>query len=223
MTTSIRAGIPENVVARQTSIETYGLRPASGIEILGIATATCLLAFFLCTMFCTILRISWCAYFPNSDACIAPHTTKISEKRGKVSRSIRKWSSTPLSRPRICYDRAADPSQTPYYTSSAYNTRIKTLGESYLSITQNGCAHIPTRYKLLLMPDSTTTSTRRQETTLDLEEGLSLKSNATAVATEDYDDFTRRNGAASHTEANLGEMNKAHFDSSFLPYRTASL
>ncbi len=72
------ATVSMDIATRQMSTASFDLRPASDIEILGIATATCLLAFFLCYMLYTGLRMLSYASFAVKDVLEKRENTTIS-------------------------------------------------------------------------------------------------------------------------------------------------
>ncbi|KAI3344022.1 hypothetical protein F4824DRAFT_30579 [Ustulina deusta] len=210
------ATVSMDIATRQMSTASFDLRPASDIEILGIATATCLLALFLCYMLYTGLRMLSYASF----------AVKTSWKRGETPRSVCEWSAT-HSQPRASYDGQQEDSRTPYFANSARNTRMKTPWGKPVIMKQYYHTQIPARRKPLSrkplpMSNSMISSIRWKDTTLDMEEGWSLRSDATASVADKYDDATRPNETTSYRESKVKE-NGGYSDRSFLHSYTASL
>ncbi|KAI1824817.1 hypothetical protein F4861DRAFT_228234 [Xylaria intraflava] len=203
MTATIDTTAPINVAVRQMSMKHFDLRPASNIELLGIAIATCLLAFFLSVMLCTGIRISWGSVSPAPDAGDIPNTS-IPGKGSKTARSIRKWSTVSLSRLRTrYYDDLHDCPQTPYFASLGYNKRMRLSR------------------KPLLMVVPTITSVERKDAVFDLEEGLGLKSASYSAVSNGYGDSLRPGEVV--CRGLKPKKNGDHSGGSFLHYRTASL
>ncbi|KAI1423817.1 hypothetical protein F5Y12DRAFT_715937 [Xylaria sp. FL1777] len=202
------ARLSMGIVTRQMSTASFDLRPAGDIEILGIATATCLLAFFLCYMLCTGLRTLLYASF----------AMKTPRKRGETSRSGCEWSATPLSWPQTGYDGEQEDSRTPYLTSSVRITRTKTPWENPITTKKYCYTQIPARRKPLSrrplqMSNSMLSSNRWKDTALDTEKSWSLTPNATISVLTD---------TASCKESTAKE-NGGYSDRSFLQYYSASL
>ncbi|KAI1310975.1 hypothetical protein F5Y03DRAFT_402627 [Xylaria venustula] len=112
ITDPLGATISMGIANRQMSTASFDLRPAGDIEILGIATATSLLAFFLCHLICVGLRALW----HTSSAIEMPR------KRSEAPRPVRKWFTTAPSQPHDSYGGRQESSRTPYVTSSARDT-----------------------------------------------------------------------------------------------------
>ncbi|KAJ8124939.1 hypothetical protein O1611_g8700 [Lasiodiplodia mahajangana] len=218
-----------DVDAREVSTVSTNLRPASDIEILGVATATCLLAFFICSVLWTGLRRLRRTYSPELDRSGTHQTTMTSSKRDGATPSIRKWSSIPSIRSRDGsseQQQQQQDSQTSRSTNSASNKRMKISWKNHVIskqyyYTQMAARCKPASRKPLLLPNSTIASIRWKDTTLDMEEGLSLRSNAVAAATNSHDDFSRLKRLALRGE--LQEKNVDDLKISFLPCRIASL
>ncbi|KAI8634824.1 hypothetical protein F5Y19DRAFT_126136 [Xylariaceae sp. FL1651] len=227
ITMSIRADAPEDVVNHQTLFENFRLRPANRIEILGIATATCLLAFFLCTLLCMILEIPCCASSPSPDGSDISDTMTISGERDERPQPLHNRTSAPLEPSRInCHETQEHP-QKPYLMSLIHNTRITTAKGNLFNIKREHNAKITTGIKLAWsklaqMPGSKIISNRRKDTTLDLEEGFNLRSNAIAGTAGGEGGLTHPDREALRKVSKM-EKNGDHSGSSFLPCRTASL
>ncbi|KAI1190602.1 hypothetical protein F5B17DRAFT_64036 [Nemania serpens] len=223
MTASAGAGIPLDVATRQMTITNFDLRAANGIEILGITTAIFLLALILCRILCTGLLTLWdlcCLQSGVSD--MIPPIMKMPKKRDEVRRSTRKWSF--ISRLRTNHGEQEGSPYTPHSTSSASKTRVKI--KPHATIKRNYYTQIPDRCKPpsrkpLPLPKAAISTTRRKDTTLDMEEGLGLSSNA-AASFPNGDHFTHPSGTASCRESK-SEKSIHNFDKSFLHCRTASL
>ncbi|KAI1167855.1 hypothetical protein F5B18DRAFT_333682 [Nemania serpens] len=225
MTGSTGASIPLDVATRQMTIANFDLRPASGIEILGIATATCLLTFVLCSMFWTGLRILWDVCYLKSNVSDIPPITNAPKKRDEVGRSVRKWSSIG-SGLQTNNDGHKASSYTSHFTRSASHTRVKILKKTHATARQYYHTQIarggkPASRKPLLLPNTAINTIRRKNNTLDMEEGLGLSSNATA-SFANGSHSTHPSGTASCRESK-SEKNTNDFDKSFLHCRTASL
>lgn len=106
--------------------------PATEVEILGTATATCLLGFLLGYMLYTGLRLLF--------------LTSLPEKTPKERDETGKWSFSTLRRSRISYDRRKE---TPYLTSTAHEVRIMTPWEKPVIMKQYYHTQIPARRKPL--------------------------------------------------------------------------
>lgn len=226
MTISMRSDVPIGIATRQMSIASFDLRPASDIEILGIATATCLLAICLFSMLLAVLQKIWHVFSLKLGASDNSHITKTSEKRSETNRSILRWLSIPLGRSRGSYDRQQDNTQTQDLTSSTCKQRMRVSWENHVIMKQYYYTHIPTRCKptsteppLPLSPKMKVT--RRKITTLDMEEGLSLKSNAAGIATNLHDNLTRSNLVSFCREPEMKDADDSN--RSFLHGRAASL
>ncbi|GAW26018.1 hypothetical protein SAMD00023353_1900180 [Rosellinia necatrix] len=218
MTASTRTGVPLDVATRQMSIASFHPRSASEIEILGIATATCLLAFFLCLMICMGLWMSWDAQFPGSNAPDLLHTTETFAERGRAFRSIRRWTGIPPSRSRTGYDGQIDGPRIPYFVGSAPATRMKTLKKSCGITNRYYHTRIPAKCKLLprrplLSAHVMIDSIRQKGPMLDMEEGLGLIPNTTTTV-DNSPNCTRSTTVASSADRP---------DAPFLHSRTASL
>ncbi|KAI1282501.1 hypothetical protein F5Y07DRAFT_241724 [Xylaria sp. FL0933] len=133
------ATVPMDIVAREVPAASLQLRPAGDIEILGIATATCLLAFFLCSMLCTGLWMLRHAVF----------AVKIGRKRGEIPRPLIELPANPLTRPQVSWDGYQELSGTPYSTSSARISEMKTPWETLATMKHYACTQIPARRKPL--------------------------------------------------------------------------
>lgn len=197
-----------NIVTRQMSITNFEAHPASTLQIFAIATATCLLALFLCSLVFIWLQDSLYPSFPGPDVGDALYNMKMPEERDEILRSGRSWASSSLGRPRSVYNRLREKPQESLFAGLVSETRF---GMSRKSYTITG-RHL---YKPLVQKP-TKGSIRRKNTTLDMEEGLSLISNVT-----DGCDFTRPAGAAACEERGL-QIRRDHSDISFLHRRTAS-
>lgn len=209
MPVSKGASVPLNIVARQMSVTNFEARPASNLQVLAIATATCLLALFLCSLVFIWLQDSLYPSFPEPDVGdVLYYNMKTPKERDGISRAGRNWASCSLGRPRSVHDRQRETPQESLFAGSAFETRF---GMSRKSYTITG-RHL---YKSLVS-NPTKGSIRRKNTTLDMEEGLSLISNAT----NGYD-YTRPAGAVPYEERGL-QMTRDHSDISFLHRRTAS-
>ncbi|KAI1200456.1 hypothetical protein F5X97DRAFT_340552 [Nemania serpens] len=200
---STGASIPLDVATRQMTIANFDPRPASHIEILGLATAICLLVFVLCTMLCTGLRKLWDVCSPKSDVSDIPPPMKTPKKRDQVRRSTRKWSF--ISRLRTNHDGQKEGSLASHLTSSASNTRVKILKKTYTATKQDYYTQIPARCKPasrkpLLLPNAGINTIRRKDTTLDMEEGLGLSPNA-AASSASGGHSTQPSGTASCRES----------------------
>ncbi|TRX94431.1 hypothetical protein FHL15_004586 [Xylaria flabelliformis] len=190
MTVSLNIDIPMDIAARQMSITTFGPSPASGIEVLGIATATCLLAFFLCLLFCAGLRIfsySWFASSPELHRGDTPRIIRTSAEQDGSEQSICKRIVTPLSRSPIFHDEQPDDSQPPCSARPGCVTRMKIARRNNIIPERYYYTQIPPKCKplsrkRLLMSKPVISSVRRENTTLDMEEGLGLSYDAAAAA-----------------------------------------
>ncbi|KAI0443426.1 hypothetical protein F4803DRAFT_315927 [Xylaria telfairii] len=228
MTVSTSISVSMDIATRQMSIANFDPSPASGIEILGIATATCLLAFFLCLLLCAGLRIScysWYSSSLGSDVSDAPHIITNSGEKYRSQQLIRKWAGTPPRQPGIHYDGQQDISQTPCSTKPSRISRMKITRRNSVIPTRY-YTQIPPRYKPvsrkpLFMRNSVIDSTRLENMTSDMEEGLSLSYGTAVAAPNGLDDFARPQGTAICNE--LKAMNDEHSGRSFLHYRTTSL
>ncbi|KAI0456194.1 hypothetical protein F5B21DRAFT_165029 [Xylaria acuta] len=229
MTVSMSISVPMDVATRQMSITNFDPSPASGIEILGIATATCLLAFFLCILLCAGLQIScdsWYGFSLESDVGDVPRIIKTSGEKDGSQRSICKWTVTPLGQSRTVYDEQQDISQAPCSARPGCITRMKITRRNNVIPERYYYTHIPPRCKpvsrkALLMPSSGISSTRREDATLDMEEGLNLSYDAATPVPNSPGDFTRsyRIGTCRESKVKNGE----HPGRPFLHSRTTSL
>ncbi|KAI0804117.1 hypothetical protein GGR55DRAFT_333349 [Xylaria sp. FL0064] len=134
-----REMFPMDIVARETPAASLHLRPAGDIEILGIATATCLLAFFLCSMLCTGLWMLRHAVF----------AVKTGRKRGEIPRPLVELPANPLTRSQVSWGGYQEDSGTPYSTSSARVSEMKTPWETLATVKQYAYTQIPARRKPL--------------------------------------------------------------------------
>lgn len=139
-----------------------------------------------------------------------------------LRRSTRKWSF--ISRLRTNHGEQEGSPYTPHSTSSASKTRVKI--KPHATIKRNYYTQIPDRCKPpsrkpLPLPKAAISTTRGKDTTLDMEEGLGLSSNA-AASFPNGDHFTHPSGTASCRESK-SEKSIHNFDKSFLHCRTASL
>ncbi|KAI0476662.1 hypothetical protein F4859DRAFT_57186 [Xylaria cf. heliscus] len=229
MTVSTNINVPMDIATRQMSITKFDPSPAGSIEILGIATATCLLAFFLCIIFCAGLQIlchSRYSSSPESSVGHVPYIIKTSGEKDKSRRSICAWNATHLGRPRTFYGEQQDISETPFSARLGCITRMKITRRSNVIPEKHYYTQIPPRCKPvsrkpLSMPNTTINSIKREDTTLDMEEGLSLSYKADTAIPTALNGFTRPHGTATCREpkAKSGE----HSNISFLHCRTTSL
>ncbi|KAI1742127.1 hypothetical protein F4680DRAFT_412978 [Xylaria scruposa] len=229
MMVSLKMNIPMTVATRQMSIATFDPSPASGIELLGIATATCLLAFFLCVLFCAGLRIfshSWYASYPGLHRGNTPHIIRTSAEEDGSEQSIGKRTITPFSRSRIFHDEQQDFSQPPYSARPGCITRMKIARRNNIIPERYYYTQIlprckPVSRKRLFMPNPAISSMRREYTTLDMEEGFGLSYDAAAAVPNDLTDFPRPYETATcrESKAKTGE----HTGRSFLHCRGTSL
>ncbi|KAI8948285.1 hypothetical protein F4801DRAFT_468400 [Xylaria longipes] len=221
--------VPMDIATRQMSIANFDPSPASGVEILGIATATCLLAFFLCIILCTGLRISCYSWYTSaSESYIgdAPSIMKMSGKRDESQRPISKWTATFLGRSRTSHDGQQHNSQTPCFARPGCIARMKIMRRNNAVPERYYYTQIPPRCKPLprkplLIPNSVISSIKRKDTTLDMEEGLYFNYDTAAAVPNGLDDFTHPNGMATYRESKA--KNGDHSGISFLHCRTTSL
>lgn len=229
MTASTGISLSMDIATRQMSIANFDPSPASGIEILGVATATCLLAFFLCLLLCAGLRISCCSWYsssPGSDVNNAPHIITTSGEKCRSQRLIRKWIGIPLRQPGIVSDEQQDISQTPCSAKLSRISRMRITRRNNAIPTRYYYTQFPPRYKPvsrkpLFMPNSVISSIRQENMTSDIEEGLGLSYDATAAPPNGLGDFARSQGTTTCNESKA--KNREHSDRSFLHYRTTSL
>ncbi|KAI0531523.1 hypothetical protein GGR58DRAFT_524449 [Xylaria digitata] len=212
---------------RQMPTANFYLRPASDVEILGITTATFLLALFLCYMLYVGLPMSSCVFLTKSYARDLPHIVKTSSGRDTFSQSVCEWTTIPLTRSRASYHGQHEEYQTPYFTCSAQNSRTKWSGETPITTKQYYYTRIrgrgkPLSRKPLLISNSVIHSIRQKDMALGMEEGLSLRPSTTAVVAGKYDNAIRPNETTSCMESEAKE-NRGHFDRSFLRHYTVSL
>ncbi|KAI0435163.1 hypothetical protein F5Y09DRAFT_293895 [Xylaria sp. FL1042] len=188
-----------DIVARQMPAASLHLRPAGDIELLGIATATCLLAFFLCSMLCTGLWMLRHAVF----------AIKAGRKRGEISRPVCEWTANPLDPSHISCDGYQEDSKIPYSTSSARVTQMKAPWEKLVTAKQYSYTQIPARRKPisrkpLLLSDPMLYSNSWKDTELDTDRRWNLRSNETSS----FESKTKEN--------------RGYSDRSFLHYSTIS-
>ncbi|KAI1755344.1 hypothetical protein F4782DRAFT_401419 [Xylaria castorea] len=218
-----------DVATRQMSITNFDPSPAGGIEVLGVATATCLLAFFLCIILCAGLRIlcySRYASSPEFDVGDTHRIIRMSVEKNESEQSICKWTVIPPSLSRTVYDERQDISQKPCSTRPGCITRMKITRRNNVTPERHYYTQIPTRCKPvsrkpLLMPNSVISSIRRGDTTLDMEEGLSLSYDAAAAVPNGLGDLTRPYGTVKCREPKT--KNGEHSGRSFLHCRVTSL
>ncbi|KAI1431156.1 hypothetical protein GGR50DRAFT_103805 [Xylaria sp. CBS 124048] len=214
--------VPIDIVTRQMPMGYIDSRPASGIELLGIATSTCLLALFLVNMLCTWIRMTWGASSLPSDAGDAP-VTMTPNKGSKTARLICQWSTTSLGRLRTGYDSLQNYPKTPT-ASLGHNTRTKTPRTGGLSIPE----HFRTQGRVragrkqllrrpLLVANPSETSTERKDTIFDLEEGRSAFSDGS----DSSGCLLLPDEAVTCKESKPSD--EAYSGESFLHFRTASL
>ncbi|KAI0857966.1 hypothetical protein F4860DRAFT_487744 [Xylaria cubensis] len=229
MTVSLNIYTPMDIATRQMSITTFDPSPASGIELLGIATATCLLAFFLCVLFCAGLRIFSYSYYASSPELHrgnTPHIIRTSAEEDGSEQSICKQIVTPLSRSPIFHDEQQDDSQLPCSTRPGCVTRMKiarrhnVIPERYY-YTQISPRCKPLSRKRLLMSKPLTRSVRMKDTTLDMEEGLDLGYDAAAAVPNGPSDVPRPYETATCRESKA--KNGENSGRSFLHCRGTSL
>ncbi|KAI0118871.1 hypothetical protein GGR51DRAFT_570630 [Nemania sp. FL0031] len=218
-------GVLIDMTARRVPTTSLSLRPASDIEILGIATATCLLAIFLCSVLWAGARVLRCAYSPKLDRSDTSHITTTSDIRAGATLSVRKWSSIPSSRSQDSSSGQQRGSQTPRFTNATSNKRMKIPWKNHVITKQYYYTQMvprckPASRKPLLFSNPRMTSIRWKDTTLDMEEGLSLRSNAAAI-TNGHDDFPCLKRVALCRESK--EKDAGDLNNSFLPGRVASL
>ncbi|KAI0526617.1 hypothetical protein F5B22DRAFT_168360 [Xylaria bambusicola] len=201
-----------NIATRQLSHSSPNLQPASDIEILGIATAICLLGFFVCYMLFTGLQMLFSASW----------TVRTLKKRGEADECLM----SSMGRSQISYD---VPRKSPYLTSPAREVRMKTSWEAAVITKQYNYTQIPARRKPLsrkplifstLNPNIG--ATRWKDTTLDMEEGWSFGLTTTDSATSKPDNAIRLDEMAPCRNFKAGEKT-GFYDRSFLHRYTMSL
>ncbi|KAI1133047.1 hypothetical protein F5Y10DRAFT_155433 [Nemania abortiva] len=221
MTTSPNTPVSIDVTTRQMSTTSLDIQPASYAEILGIATATCLLASFLCCVLLVGLRMLWQACYPKFDSTSAPKT---SGKRDEATPSVGKWSFIACIRSRDSHGDQQDGTPTPHFTNSAGNRRMQILRNNHKKqyyYTQMAARCKPASRKPLPQSNFTITPIRWKDTTLDMEEGLSLRSHVAAAVNNAHDESAGSNKMASSVELEAKDADDSNL--SFLPCRTASL
>ncbi|KAI1116227.1 hypothetical protein F5Y14DRAFT_408617 [Nemania sp. NC0429] len=215
---STGASIPLDIATRQMTIANFDFRPANGTEILGIATATCLLGLVLCCMFWTGLRMLWDACPPKSDVSDIPPIMKTPEKGGEEQQPTRQW---PL---------ISRGTQTEYdgQEESPCTARVRRFQKPHAATqqqqyyTQFSARRKRGSRKPLLLPNAAINTTRQKDTTLDMEEGLGSGSNAADYFVNGGDCSAHPSGTAS-CRVSKSEKSLEDFDMSFLHCRTASL
>ncbi|RWA08018.1 hypothetical protein EKO27_g7086 [Xylaria grammica] len=218
---------PMDIATRQMPTASFDLGPAGDVEILGIATATCLLAFFLCYTLYMGLWMSPSASFAEPYANDAPHITKPASKRRRFPRPVCEWYKFTSNRPQASHPRQHEEFQTPYFTYSARNARVKRPEGTPILTKQYYYTQIPARgkplsRKRLPMSSFTINSNRRKYMALDTEEGLGSRPSTTVAVADKCDRAIRSNEVISYREPK-GKENRGHSDKSFLRYHTASL
>ncbi|KAI1180238.1 hypothetical protein F4777DRAFT_305110 [Nemania sp. FL0916] len=227
MAVSTRAGALLEAAARRMSSKEVDPFPASSIEILGIGTATCLLAFFACSMFCTAFRLLWIACSSRPKASNVPSTTKASGYKGGLPSSICEWPLIPSDGSRTSWDGQRKNSLTPHFRRSACDARMKIYSKTHPVTKQYSHTRISAKHKSMPRKPLTRstqmiTSIRRKGTTLDMEEGLISRSNPTLKLTSNYGRSSYRSGTVSCREPKV-KREKDECNKSFLHCRTASL
>ncbi|KAI0402899.1 hypothetical protein F4802DRAFT_330509 [Xylaria palmicola] len=229
VTAPMRADVPTDVAIRQLSIANFDPRPANGVEILGIAVATCLLAFFLCNMLCIGLCLLRHTFSPTINIGDAPNVTppisKTTEGVGKIPRSVYKGPAMPLTQTHSGYNEQQNSSLVSYPLKPGCNARMGISRINHLVTKRHYYTQIlpeyrPVTRKRLRISIPGKIPARQKDTTLDMEEGLVLKFDAGAHHPDKSDHSTPPNGTLPRRES---KSKSGDSEKSFLRHRAASL
>ncbi|KAI1814817.1 hypothetical protein GGS20DRAFT_378913 [Poronia punctata] len=198
------------------------LQPASNLEILGIATATCLLSFFLCAMLCTIFRVWWPDLFCRSDTVDALRVIEVLERRYQLRRSLRNWANR-FPRLRVRHGKSERIYRKRKYAGLESHVRMNAPAED-LNVKQRHRHHTydPASYTVVLsslsVPGPTLLSTE-QDIISRLDKRLSLPSHDNPIVVYGP---SCSGGAVPTTQRNAERGHKNSAEISFLPHRAAS-
>ncbi|KAI2630447.1 hypothetical protein GGS21DRAFT_491949 [Xylaria nigripes] len=214
---------PMIVATQSMSTTTFEPRPASDIEIVAIAAATCILALFLSVLLYRGARSLCSASSGTLDVGDDPSITMLPDKGSKTTRSIARWATISLGQLRIRYLGERMFSRTSSLASldceaQTKNSEKSPAVEKKYFHTQAQMRFKPVSRKPLWIVKSPLSSGGRDSTIFDLEEGLGWEHTAFAETSSSRDEYPPL-AACDEWKPRIGD----HSGGSFLHRSTASL